>query len=250
MKVYNHLPYIPPLLRVGFSSLVGRAQGWKPWGRWFESSLKHFLLTNFKLFFKYVFFKIHFSFVNNLAQRSRNTNLCINNSALLFSCSHMKMSTNFYSTQLCDIFAYELLSSTVPKIPSSDESDDDSFKYNSINKSQSTVVVYNFHSLHSQNRFFIFTQNVSNAVKSIYLSKNDILDSIAELFPAANWLERELAELHGVSFFGKKDLRNLMLQYGDSTAPLQKFFPTIGLKELFYSPIKDTLIQVGLSMQV
>ena len=96
------------------------------------------------------------------------------------------MSTNFYSTQLCDIFAYELLSSTVPKIPSSDESDDDSFKYNSINKSQSTVVVYNFHSLHSQNRFFIFTQNVSNVVKSIYLSKNDILDSIAELFPAAN----------------------------------------------------------------
>jgi NADH:ubiquinone oxidoreductase subunit C len=204
------------------------------------------MMSNFKLFFKYVFFKINYSFVNNLAQRSKNTNLCINNSALFFSCTHMKMSTSFYSTQLCDMFAYEILSSVSGKPASSQ----DSFKYNNINQGQSTIVVYNFHSLHSQNRFFIFTQNVSSAVKSKILTKNDSIDSIAELFPAANWLEREIAELHGISFFGKKDLRNLMLQYGDSTAPFQKFFPSIGVKELFYSPIKDTLIQNHISVQL
>lgn len=156
------------------------------------------------------------------------------------------MSTSFYSTQLCDMFAYEILSSVSGKPASSQ----DSFKYNNINQGQSTIVVYNFHSLHSQNRFFIFTQNVSSAVKSKILTKNDSIDSIAELFPAANWLEREIAELHGISFFGKKDLRNLMLQYGDSTAPFQKFFPSIGVKELFYSPIKDTLIQNHISVQL
>ena len=145
------------------------------------------------------------------------------------------------------MFAYEILSSS--QQPTNSDSDS-SFKYNNLNKSQSTVVVYNFHSLHSQNRFFLFTQNISSVVKSKFLAKNDSLDSIAELFPAANWLEREIAELHGVSFFGKKDLRNLMLQYGDSTAPFQKSFPSIGIKEIFYSPIKDTLVQNHISLQV
>lgn len=49
---------------------------------------------------------------------------------------------------------------------------------------------------------------------------------------------------------GKKDLRNLMLQYGDSTAPFQKLFPTIGIKEMVYDIVKDTLVQVQVSIQV
>ena len=49
---------------------------------------------------------------------------------------------------------------------------------------------------------------------------------------------------------GKKDLRNLMLQYGDSTSPFQKSFPTIGLREMFYNPIKDTIIQNPISIQL
>jgi NADH:ubiquinone oxidoreductase subunit C len=145
------------------------------------------------------------------------------------------------------MLAYEVMS---PSSISNSPSPLRSFKYNNVNASQSTIVVYNFHSLHNQTRFFVFTQSSSQLVQSKILNKNDSIDSIAELFPAANWLEREMAELHGVSFFGKKDLRNLMLQYGDSTAPFQKFFPSIGLKEMFYSPIKDTLVQNNLSVQL
>ena len=203
-------------------------------------------MFNFKLFFKYVFFKINYSFINNLAQRSKNTNVCINNNSLFFSCTHMKMSSSFYSTQLCDMFAYEILTNST----SAPNNDNQPFKYNGLTKSQSTIVVYNFHSLHSQNRFFIFSQNIANSVKSKFLSKNDTVDSVAELFPAANWLEREIAELHGVSFSGKKDLRNLMLQYGDSTSPFQKAFPSIGVKEKFYNPVKDTLVQNHISLQL
>lgn len=204
------------------------------------------MMFNFKLFFKLVLFKINYSFVNNLAQRSKNTNVCINNNSLFFTCTHMKMASSFYSTQLCDMFAYEILASA----PNNNFSTENSFKYNNLNKSHSTVVVYNFHSLHSQNRFFLFTQNVSNTVKSKFLPKNDTIDSVAELFSAANWLEREIAELHGVSFSGKKDLRNLMLQYGDSTSPFQKAFPSIGIKEIFYNPVKDTLAQNHISLQL
>jgi len=76
------------------------------------------------------------------------------------------------------------------------------------------------------------------------------LSSITELFFAANWLEREVSELHAITFNGKKDIRNLMLQYGDSTAPFQKSFPSIGVKELFYNPVKDTLVQNPVTVQI
>jgi NADH:ubiquinone oxidoreductase subunit C len=59
-----------------------------------------------------------------------------------------------------------------------------------------------------------------------------------------------VAELNGVSFSGKKDLRNLMLQYGDASTPFKKSFPSIGLKEMFYDPIKDTIVQNPLSVQL
>jgi NADH:ubiquinone oxidoreductase subunit C len=41
-----------------------------------------------------------------------------------------------------------------------------------------------------------------------------------------------------------------MLQYGDTSFPFQKSFPTIGLKEMYYEPIKDTLIQNPVSIQL
>jgi NADH:ubiquinone oxidoreductase subunit C len=62
-------------------------------------------------------------------------------------------------------------------------------------------------------------------------------------------LEREIAELHGIFFTGKKDLRNLMLQYGDTSAPLQKSFPSIGIREIYYDATTDLLIQNPVTIQ-
>lgn len=179
-------------------------------------------------------------FVNNIAQRSKNINLTISNSHLFYLCTHLKLATPFYTTQLSDMLAYEVLQNSISNNNST----------NNWSKPQNTIIVYNFHSFHSQNRFFLFTQTLTSSTKSKFLKINDSSDSIAELFPAANWLEREISELHGVNFSGKKDLRNLMLQYGDTTAPFQKLFPSIGVKELFYDPLKDTLIQKNVSVQL
>ena len=41
-----------------------------------------------------------------------------------------------------------------------------------------------------------------------------------------------------------------MLQYGDSSFPFKKLFPTIGLKEMYYEPVKDTLIQNPVTVQL
>ena len=147
---------------------------------------------------------------------------------------HFRFSSLFYSSQLVDILSYEL-----PNYISSK------------NKGMQSIIVYNFHVLNTQNRFFIFLNNASTSSSAYNLSYNtSMTQSIVELYYASNWLEREVSELHGMSFSGKKDLRNLMLQYGDSSAPFQKSFPSIGLKEMFYNPVKDTIIQNPVSLQI
>ena len=111
--------------------------------------------------------------------------------------------------------------------------------------SNSSVVVYNLHNIFSNSRLFIFIKSFV-AFKSGYTR----VGTISEIFANSNWLEREIAELHGVQFLFKKDLRNLMLQYGDTSAPFQKSAPTIGTKEIFYDSVNDVLIQNPVSIQV
>ena len=73
--------------------------------------------------------------------------------------------------------------------------------------------------------------------------------TIGDLFFSSIWLEREVSEMHGICFEKKKDLRNLMLQYGDASAPFRKAYPSIGTKELVFDSVTDTLIQNSLSLQ-
>jgi len=56
--------------------------------------------------------------------------------------------------------------------------------------------------------------------------------------------------MYGITFGGKKDLRNLMLQYGDSSAPFRKSYPSIGTKEVTYDPVTDNLVQTPVSTQI
>ncbi len=149
----------------------------------------------------------------------------------------MRFSTIFYSNQLVDIFSYELPNIRVDSIINTDKSNHSLYTANSI-------IVYNFHNLTSQERFFIFCVETSS---KFY---NFNLNSIADLFSNANWLEREVSELSGVVFINKKDLRNLMLQYGDSSTPFRKSTPSIGVKEVFYDSINDTIVSLPLVVQV
>ena len=132
-------------------------------------------------------------------------------------------------TQLGDIFAYELPG-------------ENSVNFSTPRTSES-YVVYNFHNLMFQDRFFLFCIDSSGS------RFGNFVNSIAEVFPNANWLEREVSELHGVAFTNKKDLRNLMLQYGDTTVPFQKSSPSIGYKEIYYDSVSDILIETPITLQ-
>ena len=150
---------------------------------------------------------------------------------LYYTAVHIRFSSLYSLTQLVDLFAYEL------------PSDKSTLNPNTLLSTQSTqkesYLVYNFHNLIFQDRFFLFCVDSPNP-----------LNSISEVFPNASWLEREVSELHGVVFSNKKDLRNLMLQYGDTTVPFQKSSPSIGYKEIFYDSVTDVLIEAPVTLQV
>ena len=51
------------------------------------------------------------------------------------------------------------------------------------------------------------------------------LDSVVELWPAANWLEREVFDLFGIHFASHPDLRRILLEADFDGAPLRKDHP-------------------------
>jgi NADH-quinone oxidoreductase subunit C len=58
--------------------------------------------------------------------------------------------------------------------------------------------------------------------------------SIIEIFPGADWFEREVYDLYGVPFTGHPDMRRLLTDYGFEGHPLRKDFPLTGFVEVRY----------------
>jgi len=63
-----------------------------------------------------------------------------------------------------------------------------------------------------------------------------VVPSLVDLWPSANWYEREAFDLYGVIFEGHPDLRRLLTDYGFVGHPFRKDFPTTGYVEMRYDP--------------
>ena len=69
-----------------------------------------------------------------------------------------------------------------------------------------------------------------------------VLDSVADIWPCANWYEREAFDLYGIVFTRHPDLRRLLTDYGFVGNPFRKDFPLSGQVEMRYDPEQKRVI--------
>lgn len=75
------------------------------------------------------------------------------------------------------------------------------------------------------------------------------VDSVVDIWPAANWFEREAFDLFGFIFEGHPDLRRILTDYGFIGHPFRKDFPLIGEVEMRYDAEKQRVIYEPVSIE-
>jgi NADH-quinone oxidoreductase subunit C len=69
-----------------------------------------------------------------------------------------------------------------------------------------------------------------------------VIASLVEVWPAANWFEREAFDLYGIMFEGHPDLRRILTDYGFVGHPFRKDFPLSGYVEMRYDPEQKRVV--------
>ncbi len=81
------------------------------------------------------------------------------------------------------------------------------------------------------------------------IAENEIIPSITSIFPGANWMEREVFDMYGVSFKDHPDLRRILTDYGFEGYPLRKDFPLTGHTEVRYSEDQKKVINEPVKLE-
>ena len=85
-------------------------------------------------------------------------------------------------------------------------------------------VVYHLLSMHKNHRVRV----------KLTTDEDTPVESIVDLFPAANWFEREAFDMYGILFDDHPDLRRILTDYGFHGYPLRKDFPLTGFVQVRY----------------
>jgi NADH-quinone oxidoreductase subunit C len=99
-------------------------------------------------------------------------------------------------------------------------------------------VVYHFLSMYQNHRIRIKAS----------VNEDEMIASIVDIHPSANWFEREVFDMFGIIFSGHPDLRRLLTDYGFRGHPLRKDFPTTGYTEVRYDDALKRVVYEPVSL--
>jgi NADH-quinone oxidoreductase subunit C len=96
--------------------------------------------------------------------------------------------------------------------------------------------------LENEHRFTVIYSVQSSTLNAGFRIVTKVADgsalvSLQNIYPAFNWVEREIWDLSGVFFIKHPDLRRILTDYGFRGHPLRKNFPISGFREVQYSDV-------------
>lgn len=86
-------------------------------------------------------------------------------------------------------------------------------------------------------------------VRTFLQQDSIIIDSVVNIWSAANWYEREAFDLYGIIFDGHPDLRRILTDYGFIGHPFRKDFPISGHVEMRYDETKRRVVYEPVSIE-
>ena len=89
--------------------------------------------------------------------------------------------------------------------------------------------------------FLSMTENIRCKIVTS-VSDQEPVNSVTPVFECANWFEREIFDLFGITFSSHPDLRRILTDYGFEGHPLRKDFPTTGFLEVRYDEVEKRVV--------